>query len=212
MSMNELRDGTRGFNGQAVRNAAALIVVVAVVAFIGFSVLRVRTESANPALAPAGELAERPFSFTPHDTPRAVENIAFTDGSGTSRTLADFRGRVVLLNIWATWCAPCRKEMSALDRLQTQLGGDAFEVVALSIDRDGAPAVKRFFAETNVQALSIYVDTTMAATEKLATVGVPTTLLIDRDGREIARRTGPAEWDRPEVVAVIKRYLPPRGS
>jgi len=92
------------------------------------------------------------------ETPRPLPELRFTDGAGAQRSLADFRGRAILLNVWATWCVPCRKEMPALDRVQQTLGGPEFEVVALSIDRDGARAVKDFYAELELRALRIYVD------------------------------------------------------
>ncbi len=112
------------------------------------------------------------------------------------------RGKVVLLNIWATWCTPCRKEMPTLDRLQTALGGTDFEVVALSIDRR-MDAVRKFFAEIGIQKLAMYLDSSAKATRQLGAVGLPTTLLIDREGREIARLIGPAEWDSPDIAAFI---------
>lgn len=143
-------------------------------------------------------------------SPRVVPDIAFQDVQGGKHTFAEFRGKAVLLNIWATWCAPCRKEMPTLDRLQSKLGSDHFQVVALSIDRDGVSAVKSFYDEIGIRALAIYVDPTMDAQAKLGIVGVPTTLLVDREGREIARYTGPAEWDHADVVAMVQRYLPPR--
>ncbi len=140
------------------------------------------------------------------DSPRALRTIAFEDGQGRKRALSDFRGRVVLLNVWATWCVPCREEMPALDRLQQNFGGPGFEVLALAIDAGGAAAVKRFYEEIGIRALAVYVDRTMRASGDLAVVGVPTTLLIDRDGREIGRRTGPAPWDKPETVRWIAAY------
>jgi thiol-disulfide isomerase/thioredoxin len=139
--------------------------------------------------------------------PRPVPELRFQDGEGRPRALSDFRGRTVLLNIWATWCVPCREEMPTLDRLQQKLGGPAFEVVALSIDSKGIPAVRRFFEEIGVRSLAVYVDPSMQATEKLRIVGVPTTLLIDREGRELWRKSGPAQWDGEEVVRVIAGYL-----
>jgi thiol-disulfide isomerase/thioredoxin len=151
--------------------------------------------------------APRTFALTPYAKAHLIANVRFEDGDGRKLSLADFRGKVVLLNIWATWCAPCRKEMPTLDRLQTRLESGDFEVVALSIDRDGTPVVRRFFDEINVHALKVYVDTSTEAMSKLAIVGVPTTLLIDRKGREIARYTGIAEWDRPDVVGTIEHYI-----
>lgn len=135
--------------------------------------------------------------------PQGLPDIAFEDARGRKRTLGDFRGKVVLLNVWATWCAPCREEMPTLDRLQQKLGGPGFEVLALSIDADGASAVKRFYDEIGIRALAIHVDPTMRATNSLAVIGVPTTLLIDRQGGEIGRRAGPVYWDSPEAVRWI---------
>jgi len=154
--------------------------------------------------------APKKFMFIPYASPRPIAALEFEDGQGRKRTLADFRGKVVLLNLWATWCGPCRKEMPTLDRLQSQLGGADFEVVALSIDRGGQAVIKSFFDEIGVQRLAIYVDATAEAGTKLGILGVPTTLLLDPAGREIGRVTGPAEWDSPEVIDTIRRYLPPR--
>src|SRR3546814_1814786 len=103
-------------------------------------------------------------------------------------TLKAFDGRFVLLNIWATWCVPCREEMPSLDRLQAGLGGPDFVVVPLSIDREGLPAVKAFYEELGLKALGIYVDQSGRASGKLGAAGIPTTLLVDREGREIGRK------------------------
>jgi len=152
------------------------------------------------------------FSFRPHPAPRPLPNIAFEDDAERKLTLADVRGKVVLLNVWATWCAPCREEMPALDRLQQKLGGPGFEVIALSIDNGGPAAVRRFYDEIGIRALAIYVDAATRATAGLAVVGIPTTLLIDRQGREIGRRTGPAQWDEPQAVRMIAGYLGSAGK
>ena len=142
--------------------------------------------------------------FVVHPQPKLVPEIHFQDREGRSRTLADFRGKVVLLNIWATWCAPCREEMPTLDRLQVELGGPDFEVVALSIDRGGFDAITKFFAEVGVQHLAMYLDSTTVAASTLSAVGLPTSLLIDRDGTEIGRLIGPAKWDAPDMVEFIR--------
>ena len=147
------------------------------------------------------------FSFTPLDKPRPLAEISFTNGNGRALSLADFRGQVVLLNICATWCAPCRKEMPTLDRLQTTLGGPDFQVVALSIDRKGREVVEPFYKELGLSALGLYHDVQGNVLRAFNVVGVPTTLLIDQQGREIGRVHGPAEWDSEEVVTVIRRYL-----
>jgi thiol-disulfide isomerase/thioredoxin len=150
---------------------------------------------------------EQAFVLKMHASPRALPDLAFVDDAGKPKQLSDFRGKAVLLNIWATWCPPCREEMPSLDRLQKTLGGPGFEVVALSLDADGALAVKRFYEETGIGALAIYVDPGMRATRQLSTPGVPTTLLIDAQGRELGRHSGPAQWDDPEAVRAISRYV-----
>lgn len=160
-------------------------------------------------VASAGAAAG-PESFILHDAPKDIPLLAFADGTGQQRTLSEFGGRVVLLNVWATWCGPCRREMPALDRLQATLGGPDFEVVALSIDRAGADAVKKFYAETGVRNLGLYVDTSGAAARQLNAIGLPMTVLIGRDGRELARLIGPAEWDTPEMIEFIKRIVAER--
>lgn len=147
------------------------------------------------------------FSFPLHAAPKPLPEIGFEDAQGAKHTLADFRGRTVLLNIWATWCVPCRKEMPALDRLQQKLGGPAFQVLVLSIDTEGAAAVRRFYKEVGIRALAVYVDPTTRASDKLGAIGIPTTLLVDPQGREVARRTGQAEWDSPDAVAIIQQYM-----
>lgn len=151
--------------------------------------------------------AEAPQNFAVLETPAAVPAISFADATGQPRTLADYSGKVVLLNIWATWCGPCRKEMPTLDRLQAKLGGPDFEVVALSVDRGGPELVKKFFAETGVTHLALNIDTSAKAMFALGTVGLPTTLLIDRDGKEIGRLIGPAEWDAPDMVDFIRGHI-----
>ncbi|GIX26889.1 TlpA family protein disulfide reductase [Pelomicrobium sp.] len=157
----------------------------------------------TPEVAADGKLP----GFAPVEARRPVPPLRFVDADGKPRALADFRGRVILLNLWATWCPPCRKEMPSLARLQEKLGGPDFEVVALSIDRGGLFAVQSFFDEMDLRHLKIYVDASAEAMAALGAVGLPTTLLVDRKGRELWRVVGPVEWDKPEVVERIRRYL-----
>lgn len=175
------------------RIAPALAGLAATVALVG--------------IAPS-RAAEPPKNFAVHETPRSLPEIRFVNAEGRALTFADFRGKVVLLNIWATWCGPCRREMPALDRLQAKLGGPTFVVVALSIDRAGLDAVKPFYEELKLQRLAIYIDRSAKVSHQLAVVGIPTTLLIDAKGREIGRLAGPAEWDEPQFVAFIRSRLP----
>ena len=151
-------------------------------------------------------------NFVWHESPQPLPALTFEDSEGMSLGLADFRGKVVLLNIWATWCGPCRKEMPTLDRLQSRLGGRDFQVVALSVDRGGTEDVEEFYREVGVKNLAIYLDSSADAAGALGIFGIPTTLLIDREGREIGRLVGPAEWDSPEALALIEPVLVVSGQ
>jgi thiol-disulfide isomerase/thioredoxin len=124
---------------------------------------------------------------------------------GTPRTLADFRGRVVLLNIWATWCGPCRSEMASLDRLQALHGADGLEVLAVSVDRDGLNKVRRFYQNTGIRNLKVYVDSGTAAA--FGARAIPMTVLIDRQGNMVGSLVGAAEWDSSSARELIRRYL-----
>jgi thiol-disulfide isomerase/thioredoxin len=145
-----------------------------------------------------------PNNFVVHDSPRPLTNLQFEDGGGQARSLADFKGKVVVLNIWATWCVPCRQEMPALDRLQTALGGPGFQVVPVSIDRGGVDAIRKFYAEIAVQHLGAYVDKSGQILREIGAIGLPATLVIERSGKEVARIVGPAEWDSAGIVQFIR--------
>jgi thiol-disulfide isomerase/thioredoxin len=151
--------------------------------------------------------ADQMAAFVAKKTPEALPDITFNDGAGKELKLSDFKGRTVLLNLWATWCAPCREEMPALNRLQQELGSDAFEVVALSLDRQGADASKKFLEEVQANALRLYVDPTAKQGTVLKLVGMPTTILINKDGLEVGRLVGPAEWDANEAKELIKAAM-----
>ncbi len=145
--------------------------------------------------------------FIPLLTPRPVPPLSFANGDDAPLTLADFHGRMVLLNVWATWCVPCRKEMPALDRLQAKLGGPGFTVVPLSIDHRGRDVVARFYRELGLKALRIYVDKSANAISAVNAVGMPTTLLIDAQGRELGHVIGPAAWDGHAMLSLLAHYL-----
>jgi thiol-disulfide isomerase/thioredoxin len=155
---------------------------------------------------------EPPKNFVLLDKPILVAEINFDDGEGHARKLADFKGKVVLLNIWATWCIPCRKEMPALDRLQASLGGANFEVVPVSIDRSGLEVIRKFYIEVGIRNLALYVDSSGQVLGRVRALGLPTSLLIDRGGEEIGRVIGPAEWDAPEIIAFIKCFVSPHDA
>ena len=138
---------------------------------------------------------------------RPVADFTFTDAAGKPLRLADFAGKAVLLNLWATWCGPCVREMPAIDRLQAALGGPTFQVVAMAEDRGGAAVVLPFLEKQGVKALAPYLDPPGAAATAFGIPGLPTTILIGRDGREIARLMGGADWDSPAMRAEIARLI-----
>jgi len=138
---------------------------------------------------------------------RDVPDLAFEDGTGAPRTLAEFKGRVVLLNIWATWCPPCREEMPSLDRLQGKLGGEDFIVVALSIEQGGVDVVEEFYREIGIENLGIFVTHSGSIASRLGIPGIPATLLIAPSGREVGRMIGPAKWDSQEAIEFIGPLL-----
>jgi len=142
-------------------------------------------------------------TFVVRKKPREFANLKFKDGSGKALSIKDWRGKVILLNLWATWCAPCRYEMPALDRLQGAMGGDNFEVVAVSIDRKGAKVAQAFLDEIKTKYLKLYIDKTSKVARESEAFGMPTTILLDREGRELGRVIGPAEWDSNQAKALI---------
>lgn len=146
-------------------------------------------------------------STEPAQAPAELATFPFETADGQNLTLEAFAGRAVLLNVWATWCPPCRKEMPSLDRLQSLKGGPDFEVVALSIDKGGSGQVKPFFDEIGIMRLQMYLDPPGLSMQALKIVGLPTTLLIGKDGRELARWVGPKEWDEPETIKEIEALL-----
>jgi thiol-disulfide isomerase/thioredoxin len=162
------------------------------------------------APAPVAFAQQPPPNFVLHPKPQRIAMIAFEDDRARAQSIDDFKGKIVLLNIWATWCSPCRQEMPALDRLQGTLGGPDFTVVALSIDRKGIEAVRKFYAEVGVRNLAIHLDSAGKSIRELATVGVPTTLLLDRKGCELGRIAGPAEWDSAQTVEFLKSVMSAR--
>jgi thiol-disulfide isomerase/thioredoxin len=156
-------------------------------------------------------LAAAAFNFAATG-PKPVPELSFLDGDGNEVTLADFAGDVVVLNLWATWCAPCRREMPSLDRLQAELGDAGLTVVALSLDRGDVAKVRDFFGELEIANLAIYHDPKGAAGRELGAPGLPTTVVIDRSGQEVGRLLGPAEWDSEEALALLRSILEPPAA
>lgn len=142
-----------------------------------------------------------------HDQPRPRIEEAFTDLYGNRIEFADYTGKVVLLNIWATWCPPCRAEMPSLDRLAGAMDGDDLAVLPLSTDRAGPERVAEFFKDTQVRNLPVLHDRSGNVARQAGVLGLPITLILDRHGREIARLIGDADWDSPEARAILKRVI-----
>ena len=203
--------------------------IVAVVTWAGVAVLavlagvygmgRLRSNPAAAACAPAVETARRIAPLAHGEvaalavahTPFLVPDLAFKDAEGHDHKLGDWRGRTVLLNLWASWCVPCRKEMPALDALQADLGGDKFEVVAINIDTRDAAKPLAFLKDTGVTHLAFYSDQSAKVFQELKLAGkafgMPTTLIVDRSGCEIGAIAGPAEWASPDGVKLVSAAI-----
>lgn len=139
--------------------------------------------------------------------PEPLPDIQFVNGSGAPITLSSLKGKVVLLNVWATWCAPCREEMPGLAKLQAELGSDKFEVVALAVDKSGIEGARKFLTDIKAEKLGVYADPTAKEGVALKVIGMPTTILINAEGREIGRLIGPAHWDSAEAKRLIEAQL-----
>jgi len=161
----------------------------------------------SPALANVGpELIKG--TLAKFDVSRAgkalPDDIVFLDPDDKPLRLSDYRGKVVLLNFWATWCAPCVKEMPSLDKLQGAMGKDKFVVLPLSLDGPSRPKVAPFYKDKSIDNLGVYFDKGRKVQQELDVSVLPTSILIDPQGREIGRLEGEADWDKPEALALMK--------
>lgn len=185
--------------------------VIAASADAGQCAAAVETAKAITPLV-KGEIA----AFSPATAPKPLPALAFLDAEGKPTGLAARGRRLALVNLWATWCAPCRKEMPALDRLQGELGGDDFEVVAINLDARNPEKPIAFLKEIGVKNLAYFADAPGKTFQALRSVGrgfgLPTTLLVDGKGCEIGFLAGPADWGGPEAVALIKAALEKTGK
>ena len=168
-----------------------------------------RAAKASPEPPPFGGTA-RPFIFLKE--PRAVEFGPFADAAGKPVTLDRYRGKVLLVNFWATWCAPCIHEMPTLDRLQAALGGPEFAVLTVSLDRKGMAAVAPFWEEQGYEHLPILLDSRWKTARRLGVSGLPATFLLDRKHRIVGYLLGPAEWDSPQARAFLRFFVARPGS
>ena len=155
-----------------------------------------------------GELA----ALTLATQPNPLGSIAFDDANGMKTTVASFAGKTILLNLWATWCVPCRQEMPALDNLQGSLGGQNFSVIPVNIDQLRLDKPRAFFRDIGAKNLPFYVDSSADILHALRGKGLPTTVLIGKDGCEIGTMAGPAQWDSRDAKTLIERLAAPRPA
>ena len=200
--------------------AGALIGFVAVYGMGGLK----RGGSGDSACTGAVDLAKKlaPLAYgevaalTMATAPLRLPDLSFEDADGKPKKLSDWRGKTVLLNLWATWCVPCRKEMPALDALQTRLGGKDFEVVAVNIDTRDSDKPRHFLKEANLTRLGYFSDQKAKVFQDLKNIGralgMPTSVLIDAQGCEIATIAGPAEWGSDDAIKLIKAAVQPAAA
>ncbi|MDZ7708984.1 MAG: TlpA disulfide reductase family protein [Roseovarius sp.] len=162
---------------------------------------------ANPALADSaraealreGDMKKLMF----HSAPQPAPQVEFERGEGGAGTLGDYRGRVALVNFWATWCAPCRAEMPTLSALEREMGGEDFAVVTIATGRNPLPAMKKFMDEIGADNLPLHRDPKSALARQMGVFGLPMTMILDAEGREIGRLTGDADWNSDSARAII---------
>jgi thiol-disulfide isomerase/thioredoxin len=199
---------------------AAAVAVGALVGVAGvYGIGGLTRNAGDAACQPSFDLARRiaPFAkgevaaVTPATKPLLVPDLAFQDAAGGQKKLSDWRGRTILLNLWATWCVPCRKEMPALDDLQTKLGGGDFQVVAINIDTRDLDKPKTWLKDAGITKLGYFSDEKAKVFQDLKVIGkafgMPTSILIDKAGCEIGSIAGPAEWASDDAVRLIRAAL-----
>ena len=213
----------------ATRRIPLAIGAVLIGAVIGFAVVYgmgglKRNVSGDSPCRPAVELAGRiaPLAhgevaaLTMATAPLLLPDLAFEDADGKPKKLSDWRGRIVLVNLWATWCVPCRKEMPALESLQSRLGGPDFEVVAVNIDTRDPDKPKNFLKDANLTRLGYFSDQKAKVFQDLKAIGralgMPTSVLVDGQGCEIATIAGPAEWGSDDAVKLITAAMKPAAA
>jgi len=192
--------------------AVGLAAVYGISTFIGN---RAGDAQCRPAVETAGRIAPlargEVAGVVAASRPLLIPDLAFRDGSGAERHLAQWRGRTVLLNLWATWCIPCRKEMPALDALEAKLGSPQFEVVSINIDTRDADKPRVWLKEVGITRLGYYADSSAKVFQDLKLVGraigMPTTILLDPQGCEIGTIAGPAEWASEDAIKLVRAVL-----
>jgi thiol-disulfide isomerase/thioredoxin len=173
-----------------------------------FVLYTVTAFGANPAVSdPLDALRAGDMRNLNLSAPQEIPDVAVTSLDGKEMRFSEHEGKVVLLNFWATWCAPCKEEMPALERLETRLGGDDFAVIPVATGRQSTASIEKFFTEADINALPIWLDPKSELARGVGVAGLPATLILDRDGKERGRLVGPAEWDGEHAVALIEAII-----
>ncbi len=147
------------------------------------------------------------IGFAVPDQPALAPEITFVDSAGKIGALSDYRGKITAVHFWATWCTPCRAELPSVDAMNANLAGANFTILPLSVDRDGPDAVSAFYRDNNIKSLPIYIDEGLKAFRSFKLGGIPATIFIDAEGREIARVLGERNWSDPAVAAVVRKLI-----
>jgi len=206
----------RGFGRSLAGAGAGLAVALGVAVYLTLGGQGNVADAACPEARPAAEALDplvggEIAAFQIAREPERLAALAFLDADGEPTTLAAFRGKVTLVNLWATWCAPCRREMPALDRLQAALGGEDFAVVPISVDTGGPERPRQFLEEIGTEQLPLYTDPTTQIFEEMKrrslALGLPVTVLLDRNGCRLGHMNGPAEWDSEEGRRLIEAAI-----
>jgi len=177
--------------------------IIAVSVIVAISAPHASAETVDIAAADSDFTAK----YHPLHPPKPVPLTPFFENGDIERTIADYKGKVVVMNFWAKWCAPCLREMPSLDRLQAKMKDQGVEVLALSLDRKGAKDVVPYFKTAIIKNLAVLIDKGRKVARSLGVKGLPTTVIIDKQGREVGRLEGPAEWDSNEVISLLKTHL-----
>lgn len=191
---------------QSLRATALFSAALLITAAVGVA-SRTPLFSVSPVFAASEAVKTKSGTFVWHETPKPLPQTVFKDAADADQTLAKFPGKVLVVNFWATWCAPCVKEMPTLNALQAKLGGPEFQVLAISQDREGAKVAQPFFEKNDWKDLNFYVEKMGRFSKDANLRGLPTTLIIDKSGKEVARVEGESKWDSPEVEKTLRELI-----
>jgi thiol-disulfide isomerase/thioredoxin len=186
-----------------MRKLVAALMYTALLAGANLAPQIVWADMSEIAAMRSGDMGKLNF----HSIAKEVSDKPYIKEDGSEGNLADHQGKIVLLNFWATWCAPCRKEMPMLSELQTELGSDQFEVVTLATGRNTPPAMKKFFKDINVTNLPLHRDPKQKIARDMGVLGLPITVILDRDGTEIARLRGDADWASQNAKDILNAII-----